>query len=340
MVARASDLRVAAIVDGSPVIRSMHGVVHDGALWLHGTPRGTLSAAAGSAARVQIQAEEVVARIPSWMRDAERACPATTYYRSALVDGIVHPVDDPAVRAAVLQRMMEVLQPEGRHRPITADDRLYAAAVRGLGVWRVDPEAVSCVEKLGQDQSAAHVAGILRGLWARGEPGDVAAIEAITDAHPEHPVFADVGVGRRPRCHPRSPSDVAQAVALTRGRYWNEDQTDAQLAGALTASTAWAAIEDGGRIVATARAISDRTKRSWVYDVAVADDRQRSGLGSQVMRLLLDHPAVRATEVNLGTRDAAGFYTRLGFVEVTTIRRGNHPSTLMRRPRPGPVVAR
>jgi ribosomal protein S18 acetylase RimI-like enzyme len=69
-----------------------------------------------------------------------------------------------------------------------------------------------------------------------------------------------------------------------------------------------------GRLVATARAIGDAHKRAWIYDVMVAPAWRGKRLGEAVMRLLLDHPAVRdVRRVYLATRDAQGFYARLGF---------------------------
>ena len=70
--------------------------------------------------------------------------------------------------------------------------------------------------------------------------------------------------------------------------------------------------------MATARAITDRGKRSWIYDVAVEPTLQRRGLGTALMELILDHPALRHTDVWLTTRDAMAFYAKLGFVEAST----------------------
>jgi ribosomal protein S18 acetylase RimI-like enzyme len=67
-------------------------------------------------------------------------------------------------------------------------------------------------------------------------------------------------------------------------------------------------------LIATARAISDQAKRAWIYDVMLAPAWRRRGLGEPLMRLLLDHPALRRTRrLYLGTRDAQAFYERLGF---------------------------
>lgn len=330
LLRRAREVHVASVVDGKPLLRAMHAAIYDGQLWLHGSPRiGMASALDGP---VQVLAEEVIARIPSWMRDEQRACPATTWYRSALVEGTLRPQHDPERRAAALQQLMGALQPEGRHVPLDAAHPLYQAAIRGLGVWSVEPSAISAVEKLGQDQPVAHLTAILRSLWERGDPGDLAAIEMASRAHPDRPQFWPLPGGLRARVHP-DERDVAQAVALARGRYWNGGITDEALATAVRCSS-WAGIERDGTLLATARAVSDRGKRSWIYDVCVSDEMQRGGVGTLLMSLLLAHPHVRRTEVSLSTRDAAGFYARLGFREVFTDRSGPFPRTLMRKPAP------
>jgi predicted N-acetyltransferase YhbS len=46
------------------------------------------------------------------------------------------------------------------------------------------------------------------------------------------------------------------------------------------------------------------------------------GLGQRIIRLLLDHPAVRRAGVaRLSTRDAHGFYEKYGFVDAEAQRR-------------------
>jgi ribosomal protein S18 acetylase RimI-like enzyme len=121
--------------------------------------------------------------------------------------------------------------------------------------------------------------------------------------------------------HPWLPAADADAVAaLLDGTYWNAGYTRAQLAAAQRGSTAWVGARDvAGQIVGSARAISDGAKRAWIYDVIVAPAWRGRGVGQALTRLVLDHPAVRATAtVMLGTRDAHGLYARFGFVDVAT----------------------
>lgn len=330
LLASAREVRVAAAQDGKPVVRTMHAAIYDGRLWLHASPRSSLNLLEGQP--VSVLAEEIVARIPSWMRDPQRACPATTWYRSAILDGTLRSEPDLALRAGALEAMMRHLQPEGHYKTIRADDPLYEGALRGLSVWSVQPESLSAVEKLGQEQPKDALLAICRALWRRGDPGDLAAIERSSQAHPDRPEIHPLPDGLRARISLRE-GDVPDAVALVRGRYWNTTLGDEALSLALRSSH-WVGIERDGHIIATARAISDRGKRSWIYDVAVADEAQRSGLGSKLLPILLDHPALRGTEISLATRDAAGFYAKFGFVEVFTDRSGPYPRTMMRRPAP------
>ncbi|KYF65505.1 GNAT family N-acetyltransferase [Sorangium cellulosum] len=66
--------------------------------------------------------------------------------------------------------------------------------------------------------------------------------------------------------------------------------------------------------MATGRAISDGSRRAWMFDVMVAPALRGLGVGEAVVRLLLDHPGVRgARSVHLGTQDAHTFYARSGF---------------------------
>ena len=77
-----------------------------------------------------VAAHEVIAEIPSWFLDAERACPATTYYVSAQAHGPLRAITSQERKARVLAALMTKYQPEGRHVPISANHPLYRKAIR------------------------------------------------------------------------------------------------------------------------------------------------------------------------------------------------------------------
>jgi nitroimidazol reductase NimA-like FMN-containing flavoprotein (pyridoxamine 5'-phosphate oxidase superfamily)/GNAT superfamily N-acetyltransferase len=302
--------------EGAPVLRTVHAVVVRGALAFHAAPVGEKTEAIGRDAVVG--AEEIVASIPSYFLDPERACPATTLYRSAQVHGRIERVDDPAHKAEVLSALMRKLQPEGGHVPIEAEHPLYAKAVAGILVLQVSLEQLDGKAKLAQNRSADERKRLLEKLWERGLPGDPAAIELVRAANPGTPSPAFlVGPSDCSLVTTLGEADAAAAAELLADAYWNGGFSREDIARAHLGSPAWVGARDEtGALVATARAIGDGTKRAWIYDVMVAPTHRGRGLGEAVMRLLLDHPALRRTRrVYLGTRDAQTFYQRMGFAD-------------------------
>lgn len=301
--------------EGGPILRTVHGVVVDGALAFHGAPAGEKIAALGRP--VVAGAEETIAVIPSYFFDPTLACPATTYYRSAQLHGVLEEVTDRHAKARVLAALMAKYQPEGGHAPVDADDPRYRKQVEGILVVRVGQARIDGKGKFGQNRKPEELLSVLTQLWKRGLGGDPAAIEALRRAHPQLPApeFLRAPAGLR-MCCAMGPGELAGALALVGEQYWNLEVPRPVLARAHLGSSAWVGAHDAdGRLVATARAAGDGGRFVYILDVAVAPDWQGRGLGSAVMQLLLDHPAVRdARVIRLRTRDRPGFYARLGFV--------------------------
>ncbi len=306
--------------EGAPVLRALDAAVLDDGIYFHGARAGEKTGCVGRAAVVS--AEEVVAHLPSWMVDPVRACPATTLFRSVQVHGTLRAVEDLAVKARVLEALMHRWQPEGRYHPIDPADPLYRGELEGLLVLVVPFEQVDGKWKLLQDQPPERIVRVLEGLWARGAPGDAAAIEAVREASPQAPAppfLAADGV----RLHVAlGPEDAPAVEALLAGEYWWEGVPRELVGPVHRQATAWVgAREEGGALVASARAVAD-DRTAWIYDVVVAPSFRGKGLGKRLMALLLDHPAVRrARSVKLVTRDAQGLYARFGFVDAAGRRR-------------------
>ncbi|MBL8911948.1 MAG: GNAT family N-acetyltransferase [Archangium sp.] len=319
--------------EGQPVLRTLNGVVDDGWLCFHGSPAGEKTTLIGQP--VVVAVEETVARIPSYFMDPEKACPATTLFRSAQVHGVLQKLDEPVRKARVLQRLMEKLQPEGGYVPLDATSAgepagqnvspMYRAAVKGILIAGLPLEAPQLTTKLklAQNKKPEERVTMLEKLWGRGEPGDTRAIELIRDANPDTPtpMFLECVPGLR--LHAWLPEHYATAAAaMLKPEYWNDVFSEDELRRAHLGATAWVGITDEKthELIATARAISDGGKYAWVYDVCVRADHRRRGLGQHLMRVLLDHPRVRGCRVvRLGTRDAQSLYARYGFVNVASL---------------------
>lgn len=328
--------------DGRPILRVVHGVIVDDWLCFHAAPAGEKMEALGRPAVVSY--EEVVAEIPSHFLDPERACPATTLYESVQIHGVLERVDDEGRKARVLSALMRRFQPEGGYVPIDPEHprfaELYQRAVRGLLVAGVRLDVIDGKSKLGQNRSPAEMARVLEGLWRRGTPADLAAIERLRDVDVatelppllRGPVGTELHVALSERFVPR-------ATEFLTGTYWNEGVSGEAIAAAQRGATAWVGATLDGRLVGCARAIADGAKWAWIYDVAVDRELQRRGIGRALVALLLEHPALRRCRaVVLKTRDAHGVYRALGFVDGEGSSVGATPMVLRRPATAGPAA--
>jgi len=330
LLERAEVVHIASTTaEGVPLFRTLNGVVVRDAIAFHGAPAGEKIAAIGR--EVVVAAEEIVANIPSYFLDPERACPATVLYRSVQVHGTLQQIDDPERKAEVLRALMRKYQPEGGYAPIDHEDPRYKKSIEGLLIVAVSLERLDGKAKLAQNRTPAERCRLMEKLWQRGASGDCEAIELIRAAAEDTPLPAFLrGPAGLSLAVALGPDDAAAAAALLDGAYWNDGLDRDVLARLQAASSAWVGARDAeGALVATARAISDVHKRAWIYDVMVAPAYRGRGIGEALVRLLLDHPALRGVHsVLLGTRDAQPFYARLGFRERAALPR-SYPSTEM-----------
>jgi ribosomal protein S18 acetylase RimI-like enzyme/nitroimidazol reductase NimA-like FMN-containing flavoprotein (pyridoxamine 5'-phosphate oxidase superfamily) len=319
LFSRANAVRMAAVADGGvPLLRTLHGVVVDDRLCFHAADRGEKLALLDRPAIASC--EQIVAEIPSYWLHPEHACPATTYYLSALVEGRVERVLDRAQKARVLEKLMERFQPEGGYLPITAADSHYAKVLDTLLVAELVPTRVSAKRKLGQHRTVAQIERVLAGLWQRGTADDLRAIRMIREAHPGRPdpVFLRGPHGSE-LCVAPDEADAVQVASLLEGQYWTTPFSAACLAAAQRGSPAWIVARDPATraVIASARAVGDGARYAYVMDVVVHPARRRQGFGRALMTLLLDHPALRrAARIGLRTRDAQAMYRPFGFVPV------------------------
>ncbi|MBM4118779.1 GNAT family N-acetyltransferase [bacterium] len=339
LLARAKVVHLASTdAQGLPLLRALNAVLVDGWLVWHGSQGGEKALVPGRPA--QIAAHERVAEIPSHFIDPERACPATNYYESVHATGIPEDVTDPALKARLLQALMEKYQPEGGHRPLTGDDPLYTASLAGTRVLRMALATLTGKSKLGQNRSPGERQRICERLWERGHPEDRRAIDRILDANPDtpYPGILAAPPGARLRCAPAAAL-ADSAAALLAGRYWTGGESPTALAAAHRRSPGWlGALETtSGQLVVSGRVLGDGLRRAWLLDVVVREDWQGRGLGTALVRLLLDHPDARsAREVCLRTQDAQRFYARFGFEPLSP---GAEPwPTLRRQPGPPPLA--
>jgi GNAT superfamily N-acetyltransferase len=94
---------------------------------------------------------------------------------------------------------------------------------------------------------------------------------------------------------------------------WAADLSRAALARAIRHSLCFSLFEEN-RQIGFARVITDYVTYAYMCDVYVVEAQRRRGLGSWLIRCVLEHPDIASLKrIALITHDAQGFYSLLGF---------------------------
>ncbi|QFS89043.1 MULTISPECIES: GNAT family N-acetyltransferase [unclassified Marinobacter] len=112
----------------------------------------------------------------------------------------------------------------------------------------------------------------------------------------------------------RSKVQLEVVHRLLAATYWGDRRTreivDRMVAGSICFS-----LYHGSKQIGFGRAVTDSTTFTWVADIVVEPEFRGAGLGKWIMECLLEHPAIKGTQLVLQTRDAQGLYEQFGFSE-------------------------
>src|SRR5215203_1533831 len=110
--------------------------------------------------------------------------------------------------------------------------------------------------------------------------------------------------------------DFDYVEASLRTTYWAHDRPRAIVEAAFRNSLPFGLYDTGGpewRQVGFARVVTDKVNFSWIADVFIDPACRGRGIGTWMVRSILEHPDVISTRQALGTRDTHAFYEKLGF---------------------------
>ena len=112
--------------------------------------------------------------------------------------------------------------------------------------------------------------------------------------------------------------DPEQTYQLIGQTYWSVNRSRSMLDQLVEHSTCFS-LYRGECLVGFVRVISDFTTTSWVADMVIDQNYQRRQLGYWMMECILAHPSFAHTQFVLQTKDAHGFYEKLGFEKRSTL---------------------
>ncbi|MCR8671228.1 GNAT family N-acetyltransferase [Agrococcus sp. HG114] len=112
---------------------------------------------------------------------------------------------------------------------------------------------------------------------------------------------------------------------LSTDAYWALGRSRETVERAAAGSLSFGALDDTGALVGYARVVTDRATFAWLCDVYVEPGSRGEGVGSALVRAILDSlEPLGLSRIMLATEDAHGVYARLGFRPV------DRPEQLMR----------
>ena len=105
------------------------------------------------------------------------ACPATHFFKSVSIDGVVEMVEDRAEKAVVFEALMKKLQPEGGYKPFR--DAEYDKAIKATAVVKIVAHTTRCKFKFGQHLTKERFEMILSHLEERDTDIDKETIKMM-----------------------------------------------------------------------------------------------------------------------------------------------------------------
>jgi nitroimidazol reductase NimA-like FMN-containing flavoprotein (pyridoxamine 5'-phosphate oxidase superfamily) len=164
--------------DGWPRITPL-SFVFDGRILWHGAMAGERCQSLQLDPRATFAAVSMQTYIPSHFTAEENAAAATVAFQSVQVRGRCGVIEDPAEKCAVLNRLMQKYQPEGRYKKISAEDPLYKEILSNTGVFALAVEGIIGKCKLLQNKSEPDRRKIAAKLAGRGTPADLTMMREI-----------------------------------------------------------------------------------------------------------------------------------------------------------------
>jgi len=111
-----------------------------------------------------------------------------------------------------------------------------------------------------------------------------------------------------------SDADIDAIQHVLKDTYWSPGIPREVVARACANSMCAIARDDAGKLVGFARLVTDKATFAWLCDVIVLPGKQGKGLGRALVQTFQKHPDLQGLRRwLLGTKDAHGVYTPLGF---------------------------
>ena len=140
-------------------------------IYLHGALSNKKMKILASNPKVSFSVVQNYALIASFFSSTDGlACPATQFFKSVSIDGVVEMIESREVKAMMFEALMKKLQPEGGYQPFS--DEAYDNAIKATAVMKIVPHTIRCKFKFGQHLTDERFEMILQHLEERNSKID------------------------------------------------------------------------------------------------------------------------------------------------------------------------
>jgi GNAT superfamily N-acetyltransferase len=109
------------------------------------------------------------------------------------------------------------------------------------------------------------------------------------------------------------PPDASQLLGLFHQAPWAKGRSIDDVKEMLRHTDLTLCAWDGDRLIGFGRVLTDFTYRATIWDVIVDRPYQGQGVGTEIVRRILDHPRLTRVELFWLCTRRPGFYEKLGF---------------------------
>ncbi len=129
--------------------------------------------------RCAFEVDEIHGTIPSHWTHATNAMFATAYHRVVIFECEAVISEDHGELAAQQQRLMAHYQPEGGHKPVSAEHAMYRGPFDEIAALTLHVRSRKVKWKLAQNRDRDTREKLIASLRARGRPTDAGAADAL-----------------------------------------------------------------------------------------------------------------------------------------------------------------
>jgi len=165
--------------DHMPYAVPLNFVWYEKSLCFHGSKEGRKMELIAKNPKASFSVVKPLSLIPSYFSNTRSASPATQFFISAHVTGLIEIVSNADLKCLMLTALMQKLQPEGGYDAIEANNPIYTKMIEQTGLFRLNPEAISLKFKAGKNLTEERKKSLIEKLHERGNTLDLLTIEMI-----------------------------------------------------------------------------------------------------------------------------------------------------------------